>query len=114
MMFTRKPEERIAELEYQLKLLKWEVEEEKKCYNEETKKNIMEKRVSWVIGNGTIDLTPGKTIKRPLYNLTSKEASELANAVFTHLKNIGIMAEAWSYYDTDRSCYRICAKINET
>ena len=94
-------------------LMKWEIVEERKLYDEEMKKKMLDQKVRWVLGNGAIDLYPNKMIKRPIYNLTDDEAHEVTNAVYSTLKSMGIVADVWSSYNTIKECYVIGVKINE-
>ena len=112
-MFLKKYRKRIADLEYKMVLMKWEIVEERKLYDEEMKKKMLDQKVRWVLGNGAIDLYPNKMIKRPIYNLTDDEAHEVTNAVYSTLKSMGVVADVWSSYNTTKECYVIGVKINE-
>lgn len=108
-MFARKYKEEIEQLKRQIESMKWEQEEEKKCYDKETEKRIIEQKIEWVIGS--IKLTTGKVIKRPMYSINQKEASTIAKVLHEKLKAQGIISETWSNYSDCCKCYRVCVKI---
>lgn len=106
---TKKYEDKIDKLEFQIKNMSWEWKKEKQIYDNVTKQRFYEQKVDWTIGR--IDMISAREVHRPMYGLTEDDARVIAQLVKENLILQGIQSETSFHWRERESCYVIDVKV---
>jgi hypothetical protein len=106
---TKKYENRIEELEWQIEAMMFEWKEEKQLYDNITRQKFYDQKVYFVIGG--LDLHKHKKIHRPLYGLTKDEARTIAKLVKEKVQLQGFLCLTDSHWDESKDCYVIDVQV---
>ena len=102
---TKKYEEKIKKLEYQVKNMTWEWNKEKELYSDDIQKKVYEQKVDFVIGG--IDMRNHKEVHRPMYGLTNIDAYRIADMVKHNLEEQGILSQTSFHWREREKCFVI-------
>lgn len=105
---TKKYEDKIKKLEWQIEDMTWEWNEEKKLYDNITMQKYYEQKVDWTIGG--MDMRKHKEVHRPMYGLSENDARTVARLVKESLLLQGIQNETSFHWRKSESCYVIDVK----
>ena len=106
---TRKYEEKINNLESQIKNMTWEWNKEKELYDDEMRKKFYEQKVDFVIER--IDIKQHKEIHRPIYGLTKLDDIRIAHMVKHYLEEQDILSYTSYHWREKEKCFVIDVQV---
>lgn len=106
---TKKYEEKIKKMEYQIKNMTWEWNKEKELYDDDMQKKVYEQKVDFVIGG--MDMRKHKEVHRPICGLTNIDAYRIADMVKHNLDEQGIMSQTSFHWRKREECFVIDVQV---
>ena len=108
----KKYNEEINKLKKQISHMKYEWEKEKELYDPTMRQKFLQHKVEIVLVDfDGLELNKHKVIHRPLYNLTEKDAYDIACLVMEEYKYDGLSCLATFHWDNKEECFVIDVKI---
>lgn len=108
---TKKYNERIKVLEFQIKNMTYEWNKEKELYDVDMQKKVYEQKVDFVIGR--MDMREHKEVHRPMYGLTNVDAYKIADMVKHNLEEQGILSQTSFHWREREKCFVIDVQVME-
>ena len=105
---TKKYEDEIKKLKWQIENMTYEWNKEKELYGKKTKKRFYKQKVDWTIGG--IDMRKSREVHRPMYGLTEEDAQIIAQMVKENLAEQDIHSETGFHWRESERCYVIDVK----